>query len=549
MVSRRFHPVQCSYGVNFHYTFNNTTSSFEWGQNQVNNTATALNIRIALLGDGRGFTVANGGDIGTDGRLILSGDVVPRAGAFVELINDQWAHFEPRIATDLQGRLHVLSHIGTGDSVQRVYLRYIPVYGDAEFVESATLDQFYPATLFGDGRYSCVRGGGEIVTSHVSNRVAVLWLSPGSVLRPVSSANNDLFMLLSEDGGDNWEPPVNLTQFTSPDTALFQETGNWRCANRDTLRAIFDVSAVFDNNDQLNVVFTTAAYYHWINGVETHGSDRNRAIVWHWQQETNSFLPVSSLWYSDYSLRPGVRGDQTAVAAPSFSYDRENEQLYCAFSRLDTSQYSYSLYSYDVFLCELDVPGQGWSAPINVTETEVESSPSQLWAFQSEEDVCVSANTYERQLFLQYVFDRYGEAVVPEPFGTEYEVRFQRVSLESLNFTDYSVPPVPLHVNPSHCDSILTTDDVALVTGFSLAAYPNPFNSSVTLEYVLSKASEVDLRIFDVQGRVTTLLVNSPQLVGTHRVTWSAYEAASGVYFARIKTSDENHTVKLLLLK
>jgi subtilisin family serine protease/photosystem II stability/assembly factor-like uncharacterized protein len=86
--------------------------------------------------------------------------------------------------------------------------------------------------------------------------------------------------------------------------------------------------------------------------------------------------------------------------------------------------------------------------------------------------------------------------------------------------------------------------------------YPNPFNPATTIRYDLPIASEVQLRIYDVLGRVVTTLVDGQQSPGTHVVPFDASHLASGVYFYRISASSTNGSNrqfsasrKLVLLK
>jgi hypothetical protein len=88
-----------------------------------------------------------------------------------------------------------------------------------------------------------------------------------------------------------------------------------------------------------------------------------------------------------------------------------------------------------------------------------------------------------------------------------------------------------------------------------LPASPNPFNPRTTLRFDLSRPSNVDLRIFDLRGRlVTTLLDNSPYTAGRHEFVWdgtddTGVQAASGVYIVRMLSGGEQHTGRVTLIK
>jgi hypothetical protein len=79
--------------------------------------------------------------------------------------------------------------------------------------------------------------------------------------------------------------------------------------------------------------------------------------------------------------------------------------------------------------------------------------------------------------------------------------------------------------------------------------YPNPFNSSTTLEYFFETHSYVKLEIFNVLGQKVATLLNGRQMAGTHQVQWHAGNMATGIYLAVLKTNDTTKTIKLVLMK
>lgn len=85
---------------------------------------------------------------------------------------------------------------------------------------------------------------------------------------------------------------------------------------------------------------------------------------------------------------------------------------------------------------------------------------------------------------------------------------------------------------------------------FSLSQnYPNPFNPSTTIRYQISKAQYIDLRVFDITGKVVTVLVSESQTPGTYEVNWNASQYSSGVYFYRFETGSYTETKSMLLVK
>ncbi len=90
---------------------------------------------------------------------------------------------------------------------------------------------------------------------------------------------------------------------------------------------------------------------------------------------------------------------------------------------------------------------------------------------------------------------------------------------------------------------------------FHLAAvFANPFNPSTTLEFSVPSSSWVDVDVLDVRGnRVRTLMSNMVS-GGSYEVRWNGQNdtgrgVASGVYFARVRSSFGVRTTKMMLAK
>lgn len=79
--------------------------------------------------------------------------------------------------------------------------------------------------------------------------------------------------------------------------------------------------------------------------------------------------------------------------------------------------------------------------------------------------------------------------------------------------------------------------------------YPNPFNPTTTLAFELPVPGQVRLEIYDMIGRRVALLVNDNLPAGSYKHVWDATRLSSGVYFARLITSDGIYTRKLTLIK
>ncbi len=78
---------------------------------------------------------------------------------------------------------------------------------------------------------------------------------------------------------------------------------------------------------------------------------------------------------------------------------------------------------------------------------------------------------------------------------------------------------------------------------------PNPFNASVSITYQLPEADHVKIEVYNILGRKVASLLNREMEAGRHSVRWDAADMASGVYFYKLTTDDNNITKRMTLLK
>jgi hypothetical protein len=79
--------------------------------------------------------------------------------------------------------------------------------------------------------------------------------------------------------------------------------------------------------------------------------------------------------------------------------------------------------------------------------------------------------------------------------------------------------------------------------------YPNPFNSSTKITFLISNSSKVSLTIYNILGREAANLVNGNLPAGQHAYEFDASQFASGVYIAVLETDGYREMKKLILVK
>jgi hypothetical protein len=79
--------------------------------------------------------------------------------------------------------------------------------------------------------------------------------------------------------------------------------------------------------------------------------------------------------------------------------------------------------------------------------------------------------------------------------------------------------------------------------------YPNPFNPSTTVSYLISKAGNVSLKVFDLLGREIATLVNGYKNVGKYNVEFNGSNLSTGIYFYKLQAGDFISIKKMMFLK
>ncbi len=79
--------------------------------------------------------------------------------------------------------------------------------------------------------------------------------------------------------------------------------------------------------------------------------------------------------------------------------------------------------------------------------------------------------------------------------------------------------------------------------------YPNPFNPSTKINFSLSKAGIVSLKVFDIAGREVSELVNKNLPAASYEAEFNGAELSSGVYFYTLKSEAFTETKKMVLVK
>ncbi len=489
----------------------------------------------------------------------------------------------PKIARDDDGTLHGVSTSDPDTDQGYHYFKATPIFDQGFGVE-------IQYTTFSTGDFYQILGTGEVIApdvaaSPVSERVAVVYNDSrgGAAGTAITQINNDLMLVISEDGGMNFAPAIDLTDWIEPDMDC--ASLDTLACNGDTLRPYTCLDVEFDYNDNIHVAFTTRTMFAY--GIPGSGTapDTTAYIhlssIWHWGEDTDEFSNiVNHNQFSTFSGGDSLLDEnawQLMVQRPSMSFDTSaghDKDLYCSFIWHDSTQYSANYYaSADVWISKSCNNGRTWYEPINVTETVTPVGAAPGECMHERDQTLAPLVTYEggeSYLNLEYILDLdIGGVAQTEGVATLNNVYYQRIPLSALDYVaagphDYSTPS--LHVDgrqhtgtgamPFDPNDLCPTTSVGhngegLPTSFQLFQnFPNPFNPTTNIQFDLVNASKVSLKVYNVLGEVVATLVDGEALsAGAHTYAFDGASLASGVYMYRLEANGVSSTRKMMLMK
>ncbi len=148
------------------------------------------------------------------------------------------------------------------------------------------------------------------------------------------------------------------------------------------------------------------------------------------------------------------------------------------------------------------------------------------------------------------------EYCTPNPgfFGAQSEGRYKVSAVDQHDNISSLSPYVSITVvrriapNPTPTRSGSDLEMLPTVTKL-YECYPNPFNSTTTIEFDIAETSEVQLILYNHLGQLVETLVNGNHEPGRYSFNWNASDYSSGIYFYKLTTNDKTFTKRMTLLK
>lgn len=118
-----------------------------------------------------------------------------------------------------------------------------------------------------------------------------------------------------------------------------------------------------------------------------------------------------------------------------------------------------------------------------------------------------------------------------------------------LGINNYNLGKVRYFTEPVQT-FVETEEDTSLPHAFvNGKCYPNPFNSSATIQYEMSHPGNVVIKIFSMSGQCVDTIMLGKLRNGTHEYVFDGSKYATGQYIFRIETRYSIFSGKMILLK
>ena len=79
--------------------------------------------------------------------------------------------------------------------------------------------------------------------------------------------------------------------------------------------------------------------------------------------------------------------------------------------------------------------------------------------------------------------------------------------------------------------------------------YPNPFNPSTSIEYSVPVSSEIILSVYNINGQIVDVILNSFRQPGYYTVEWIPDDLPSGIYFVEMRAGNFQDVMKTSYIK
>jgi hypothetical protein len=78
---------------------------------------------------------------------------------------------------------------------------------------------------------------------------------------------------------------------------------------------------------------------------------------------------------------------------------------------------------------------------------------------------------------------------------------------------------------------------------------PNPMVSNASISYELNESSDINIQVFDINGKLVKEVLNENQISGSHSIDFNVSDLKSGFYFVKFSSGDYRFDEKIVVSK
>lgn len=98
--------------------------------------------------------------------------------------------------------------------------------------------------------------------------------------------------------------------------------------------------------------------------------------------------------------------------------------------------------------------------------------------------------------------------------------------------------------------SVKTVSPAGPAASFELLpAYPNPFNATTTINFILFREDDIQVEIYNILGQRVDMISRSHLAAGNQHIRWRADRLSSGIYYYSVRSDQDVAFGKLVLVR
>lgn len=316
-----------------------------------------------------------------------------------------------------------------------------------------------------------------------------------------SFGQNRGYYFTSTDNGATWSSP----------TMFFDAN----VTGADTNTIWLGVDAVYDNAGNFYITYNT------------NGALFTSAKIWVSKNGAPGVLVAGNSDIPGAVVTMTAQANVATMDWPSLAVSDDGLFLFCTYTVFKQADTVNGFSSADIYYSVSPTSALVFSSPVQVTSGIIDERYSSIHR------VALTSGTDTYKLFMTYQKD-------PQPGSSSFtdNAPISRASL------------IKREITQAHIVGINNVGS-EVPDRFSLSQnYPNPFNPVTNIRFAIPKASNVTLKVYNVNGQEVATVVNNQQVTaGVKEVSFDAAKLSSGVYFYTLTAGDFRETKKMTLIK